>query len=141
IQVDTVQDLHFFRAALVGLGDVAEGDKGAHGCSSAVTVGFWMVGAWVESGARGVSGFWLWLQMAATPNLPLLLLSPSLAQSAGEGWGGVALAVAPAVALALPGSLPQRRSWQTRPRTGRRTRMCVVFRRDRDVSSKNPASG
>ena len=40
-----------------------------------------------------------------------------------------------------PGPLPQRRSWQTRPRTGRRTRMCVVFRRYKDVSSKNPASG
>ena len=28
--VDAVQHLHFFRAALVGLGDVAQGDKGGH---------------------------------------------------------------------------------------------------------------
>lgn len=53
----------------------------------------------------------------------------------------VAVAVAVASAVAVPGSLPQRRSWQTRPRMGRRTRMCVVFRRDRDVPSKNPAGG
>src|SRR5690606_26760566 len=53
IQIDTVQHLNFFRAALVGLGDVAEGDEGAHGCSSAVTC--WVLDAWVESGARGVS--------------------------------------------------------------------------------------
>jgi hypothetical protein len=80
--------------------------------------------------------------------------APSLWQSQGEGWGGVQLpgfgfgfgsgsgfAFGSGSGSALPGSLPQRRSWQIRPRMGRRTGMCVVFRRDRDVSSKNPASG
>ncbi len=45
-------------------------------------------------------------------------VAPSLAHSAGKGWGGVASAVAVAQALAPPGPLPQRRSRRTRPRRG-----------------------
>jgi len=36
VQVDAMQHLHLFGAALVGLGDVAEGDEGGHGWSSAL---------------------------------------------------------------------------------------------------------
>ena len=51
-----------------------------------------------------------------------------------------ALALALAVAFDFPGPLPQRRSRREKPE-GRRAWTRVVFRRDRDVSSKNPAGG
>ncbi|WP_313255293.1 hypothetical protein [Stenotrophomonas acidaminiphila] len=44
------------------------------------------------------------------------------------------------LSLLISGPLPQRRSRREEPE-GRRAWMHVVFRRDRDVSSKNPAVG
>ncbi|MDT4874180.1 hypothetical protein FQZ97_1094660 [compost metagenome] len=41
VQVDAVQHLHLFGAALVGLGEVAEGDEGGHGWFPSVRFGMW----------------------------------------------------------------------------------------------------
>ena len=63
--------------------------------------------------------WWLWQWQWQWQWLLLLLLLKPLTYRA------------PSAATELADRTPQ----------GRRTRMCVVFRRDRDVSSKNPASG